>query len=365
MARCNLCHTTSKYISEALGVCLKCLRQRPEDALPRAMAAHHKSRTAFGFPAEPPRAAGGLLCNLCVNECRIPEKGIGSCGLRKNESGKLSGVTATKGKLSWYYDPLPTNCVGDWVCPAGTGAGYPKFAYCPGPETGYKNLAVFFHACTFNCLYCQNWHFRYETFVPQTTSVREFVTAVDDKTACICYFGGDPTAQLPFSIKASELALEKNKGRILRICWETNGSMNEKLLDRMIDLALESGGCIKFDLKAWDDNLHTALTGVTNKRAIANFTHAADKFEIRPVPPLLLASTLLVPGYIDQDEVANIAGFIASINPGIPYSLLAFHPQYYLPDLPSPSKDFAYRCQTIARQAGLERVKIGNIHLLE
>jgi len=64
-----------------------------------------------------------------------------------------------EGKLSWYHDPLPTNCVADWVCSGGTGAGYPKYAHCPGPELGYSNLAVFFHACTFNCLYCQNWHF--------------------------------------------------------------------------------------------------------------------------------------------------------------------------------------------------------------
>lgn len=115
---------------------------------------------------------------------------------------------------------------------------------CAGPEYGYKNLAVFFQACNFNCLYCQNWRFKTETFHPRRESVTILVSSVDNKTSCICYFGGDPTPQLPFALKASRLALEMNEGKILRICWETNGSMNESLLDRMLDLALRSGGSI-------------------------------------------------------------------------------------------------------------------------
>jgi len=83
-------------------------------------------------------------------------------------------ITADAGKLSWYHDPLPTNCVGDWVCAGGTGAGFPDYANCPGPERGYKNLAVFFHACSFNCLYCQNWQFRKETTYAYEKNENEF-----------------------------------------------------------------------------------------------------------------------------------------------------------------------------------------------
>jgi pyruvate formate lyase activating enzyme len=110
------------------------------------------------------------------------------CGLRKNEGGRLIGVSAIEGKFSWYHDPLPTNCVADWVCPGGTGAGYPRYAHAPGPECGYKNLAVFFSACNFNCLYCQNWHFKTETFRPRKESVASLVSSVDERTSCICYF---------------------------------------------------------------------------------------------------------------------------------------------------------------------------------
>ncbi|MBM4129058.1 MAG: radical SAM protein [Nitrospira sp.] len=364
MAQCKICNAVSISISEEIGVCLKCIREKPDEALPFAMQIQRKSRSAFGLPEEPPKCPDGLHCNICVNECIIAENGTGYCGLRKNEGGKLTGVSADEGKLSWYYDPLPTNCVADWACPGGTGAGYPEYAYCSGPERGYKNLAVFFHACTFNCLYCQNWHFRRETLKPHATSVERLVSDVDKKTSCICYFGGDPTPQLPFALKASRLALERNKDRILRICWETNGSMNETLLNQMIALSLPSGGCIKFDIKAWDENLHRALTGVTNKRTLENFSKVGRNIKERTIPPLLIASTLLVPGYIDEQEIRGIAKFIASIDPDIPYALLAFYPHFYMPDLPLTTKTLAMGCLRAAQEEGLKNVRLGNVHLL-
>lgn len=76
---------------------------------------------------------------------------------------------------------------------------------------------------------------------------------------------------------------------------ETNGSMHPGLLDEMTKLALSSAGCIKFDLKAWDDNFHMALTGNGNKRTLENFSRAGRKTSLRAVPPLLIANTLLVP----------------------------------------------------------------------
>jgi pyruvate formate lyase activating enzyme len=365
MNQCKLCHFASSSISKALGICLRCIRERPEEALSIAYQAHTTSRAAFGLPQEPPKAPGGIPCNICQNECRIPQGETGYCGLRKNKDGRLTGVTPEEGKLSWYYDALPTNCVGNWSCAGGTGAGYPKYACRPGPEYGYKNIAVFFHGCSFNCLYCQNWQFKKETLKPHTRYVHELVFSVDEETSCLCYFGGDPAPQLPFSIRASRRALEENKGRILRVCWETNGSMHPRLLDRIVKIALASGGCVKFDLKAWDENLHIALTGVSNKRTLENFERAGKRIDERPAPPLLIASTLLVPGYIDATEIRHIAGFIASVNPDIPYSLLAFQPCFSMEDLPLLSKKEALECLEAAKDTGLMNVRLGNVHLLK
>jgi pyruvate formate lyase activating enzyme len=259
---------------------------------------------------------------------------------------------------------LPTNCVADWVCPGGTGAGYPEFTYSDGPEYGYKNLAVFYQACSFDCLFCQNWHYRSLALRENKVRVESLVGAIDDRTSCVCFFGGDPTPQLPHSIRVARLALQRNQGRILRICWETNGSMHPALLKQAVEISLSSGGCIKVDLKAWDEGLHIALCGISNKRTLENFQLLAEYTRRRPSPPLLVASTLLVPGYVDRQEVSNLARFISSLNPDIPYSLLAFAPQFMMPDLPTTSRRHAEECLAEARAWGLRRVKVGNIHLL-
>lgn len=140
--------------------------------------------------------------------------------------------------------------------------------------------------------------------------------------------------------------------------------MDPRLLKRMTDLSWSSGGCIKFDLKTWNEDLHKALCGVGNRRTRENFGYVASRISERPYPPPLIASTLLVPGYIDEVEVREIARFIGSLDVKIPYTLLAFSPQFLMKDLPYTSRDLADRCLAVAREAGLKRVRIGNVHLL-
>ena len=193
-------------------------------------------------------------------------------------------------------------------------------------------------------------------------SARELAGWVDDKTSCICFFGGDPSPQMPHALETSRIAVENAKG-ILRICWESNGNMAHGLMEKAAALSLESGGTIKFDLKAWDENLHIALCGVSNKQTLRNFEWLAGFGKQRQVPPFLTASTLLIPGYVGVEEVESIASFIAGLDPNIPYSLLAFYPQFYMNDLPTTSKKEAMECMGAAKKY-MKRVRIGNIHLL-
>ncbi len=357
MAQCQVCNKASVTVARVLGICGQCLRSRFAEVAPQVFQVHARSRRPFALPEQPPAATDGVPCALCSQGCRIPKGSVGYCGLP-------AGRRKHEAIVSWYYDPLPTNCVADFVCPAGTGCGYPRYAYRPGPEFGYKNLAVFYEACSFNCLFCQNWHYRYGPARRRTLTAQQLANAVDERTACICFFGGDPTPQLPHSLETARIALERCHRRILRICWETNGNMHPKLLDRMVEIALHSGGCIKFDLKAWNESVHIALTGVSNRRTLENFERVAARIPERPEVPLLVASTLLVPGYVDVEEVREIARFLARLNPNIPYSLLAFHPDFLMDDLPPTSWEHMRQCYEAAKEAGLTKIHIGNRHLL-
>ncbi len=350
MRGCRLCHSERSTVASALGVCSACLKARLAEARPHIEAAHAAARREFDLPVQPPRHPNGVRCALCANECVIGEGERGYCGLRTARNGRLVHLAGTPaaGLLHWYRDPLPTNCVADWVCEGSR-------------QRGYHNLAVFYAACSADCLYCQNWHFReMSPETASTVSAQELAAAANSRTFCVCYFGGDPSPQMPHALAASRLLAERG----VRVCWETNGTMHPRLLDAAVAYSLRTGGCIKFDLKAFDEGVHLALTGISNRRTLENFARAGRRFDERPHPPLVVASTLLVPGYVDADQVGKIAQFIASINPAIPYALLAFAPNFYMPDLRCTSVRHAQDAEAAARAAGLTNVRVGNRHLL-
>lgn len=347
---CQVCSAREPYISRYLGVCPACIHRGDLEALRRALSAHARAREEFDLPTLPPHSARGKKCNLCVNECQIGEGQFGFCGLRTVRSGHLLHLAGTPahGLLRWYRDPLPTNCVADWVCEG-------------SHQIGYHNLAVFYASCTANCLFCQNWHFRrISAKRGKLISAEELASAANARTFCVCFFGGDPASQMPHALATSKILASRG----VRICWETNGSMHPKLLDVAVEYSLETGGCVKFDLKAWNDDLHRALTGISNRRTLENFARAASRAKERPEPPLVIASTLLIPGYVDVEEVRQIAAYIAGIDPNIPYALLAFAPSFFMTDLPCTSAEHASEAEAAAREAGLINVRIGNRHLL-
>ena len=351
---CAVCGQSHTLMAEVLGLCPDCARS--EAGIPQARLAHGHSRRLFALPESPPRAEEGVQCVLCGCECVIGEGKRGFCNLRTAQDGKLRHIAGTpkRGVLHWYRDPVPTNCVAAPFC-AGS-KGITGRHYLPK-----HNLSVFYNSCTLDCLFCQNWHFRVEDIERgEGMSAQALADCANAGTYCVCYFGGDPASQMPHALASAKILSDRG----VVICWETAGTANPRLMDRAVKLSLESGGCVKFDLKAYTEALHIALTGWSNRQTLANFTQAAGRFRERQDLPLVVASTLLVPGYVDAEEVGKIAAFIARQDPDIPYVLLGFTPHYLMPDLPPTSLQHAEAACQAAQDAGLHNVRIGNRHLL-
>jgi len=354
MATCRHCRTTKPKIAESLSYCPDCISRGSQAVMNSVKQVHHRVRKESGLPPETRANEDEPSCVICARNCRPARGEKGFCGLRENKDGNIvhhAGLPS-RGIAEYYFDPLPTNCVADWVCPAKNGS-----------HTGKKNLAVFYGACVLNCLFCQNWQYRSLTKrLSPALSADQLAEAVDSQTACICFFGGDPAPQAPHALSAARKALKKNPD--LRICWESSGAFSDLFFPRVMDLSYRSGGTVKFDLKAYNKNLYFALTGGDNTWMLKNFARCAE-FSRRQNITLAVASTLLVPGYITESEILDLASFIASHNPKTPYSLLGFHPQFQMKDLPVTSRKEAIACYNAARRAGLENVHLGNIHLLK
>jgi pyruvate formate lyase activating enzyme len=343
--RCQLCEN-EVMISKAMPYCPNCIRDRFGEIKEDILEIHGEARRAYGLPEKVPDNEQGVGCSLCVNKCSIGEGEFGYCGVRRNVGGRIVGPNKEWAYVDWYYDPLPTNCVADWVCRG-------------SDDHGYKNLAVFYGACTFDCLFCQNWHFRDRK---NKASTEDLVRAVDSLTGCVCYFGGDPT---PFAMHSLEAARQMSeKRRKPRICWETNGSVAPAYMKKWLGYALEYGGCIKIDLKAFDERLNIALCGSSNRNTKENIRLAAGYMGQREKPPVLVVSTLLIPGYVDETEISAMAEFISAIDKGIPWSFLGFHPHFRFDDMPCTSRTHAVMALMIADAHGIRNTHLGNVHLL-
>jgi pyruvate formate lyase activating enzyme len=370
--KCTICGRGEA--AKILGVCLACIRERPEEAMALIRKAHILAREPYPLPPEVPRSSdpGVRRCVLCSNECVIAPGEVGYCGVRKNWGDRIGSLFPGHGLLMTYEDLLPTNCCASWFCPG---------SLAP-PEDRKVNVAVFLYGCNFDCLFCQNESHRHLR-LPPLVSLDAFVSRVraNPKAECVCYFGGSPEPQLPFALRASKRMLDLDEGgggkdggdgvggedlessRRPRICWEMNGCGNPAIVKRAAKLSFRSGGIVKFDLKAFDENLSLALSGVSNRRAFENFEMIAKDLFKRRDAPVLTATTLLVPGYVDEAEVVGISEFIAGLSPEIPYSLLVFNPDFCMRDLPITPRSQAARCLEAARKH-LSRVYLGNKQML-
>ncbi len=344
MGKCDFCFKENENISKFLGVCKRCILEK-KDAMKKISRLHKLARVSFNLKGDVPKSKDGVLCKLCAHSCKIGKNEKGFCDLR---TGDETNKILDWGKFSFYYDPLPTNCVASFLCEKHIGSGY--------------NLAIFFHSCSFNCLYCQNWHWKILSLRNEIHTIDDVLKTLKDDTKCICFFGGDPGTQGDFALKLSEEALKIKPD--LRICWETNGFLSKKTAEKFFNLTIKTGGILKVDLKAFDENINIALTGFSNKKVLENIKYFAENSKgIKNYKPFMV-STLLVPGYVEEEEVSKIAYFLAELDPEIPYSILCFHPNHFMKDMPLLKREQVQKCIDKIEKAGLKNYNIGNKHLI-
>src|SRR5207244_1316719 len=94
----------------------------------------------------------------------------------------------------------------------------------------------------------------------------------------------------------------------------------------VLDYLRPWGDLYKVDLKGFDDKHYRKLGGVlaTVLETIQRLHHMGFWLEV---------VTLIVPGFNDTDaELRDIARFLVSVSPDIPWHVTAFHPDYTTTD---------------------------------
>lgn len=111
----------------------------------------------------------------------------------------------------------------------------------------------------------------------------------------------------------------------------------------------------KIDLKSFRDRSYRQLGGVLQ--------HVLDTIKmVYECGFWLEIVSLLVPGYNDSDEeIRDMARFIASVSPDIPWHVTAFHKDYKMTDPDNTPPSTLIRAAEIGHSEGLRYVYAGNI----
>ena len=242
--QCGRCRARSSSSRPPWGAASTASGTTSRRSWPRLARVHRGQPRALRAARAPARAQGGACAAAAARtRCRLAEGERGYCGARRREGAGSSGGTRPGPTASFYFDPLPTNCVAEWVCGATGATATPPSATSPGPEYGWRNLAVFYQSCSFNCLFCQNWHFKEEARRAKLTRARPSwpPRCVTIRPASASSAATPPRSS-PMPWSARGWPARRGPGRILRICFETAGRSSRKLLRQMADVAAGERG---------------------------------------------------------------------------------------------------------------------------
>ncbi len=274
-----------------------------------------------------------LTCFACGHRCLIREGRDGICRVRFNRGGKLF---------------VPANYAAGIQCdPTEKKPFYHVF---PG------SLAVTFGmlGCDYHCGYCQNW------ITSQALRDRRALARPNEIEAeDLIELGKKHCARLVVSsynepLITSEWAVQVFK-QAKQAGFTTGYVSNGNATPEVLDYIRPWTDLYKIDLKSFQDRNYRKLGGVLQNVLDTIKMVYEREFWMEVV-------TLIVPDFNDSDaELKEMADFLASVSPDIPWHVTAFHPDYKMKDPDYTPGRTLKRAADIGRAAGLNYVYAGNL----
>ena len=231
----------------------------------------------------------------------------------------------------------------------------------PAPPESYT---IFVAGCNFKCLGCQNWtisqfpdnQMPVDGYIEAEALGLESVKKLESPTGIlmgadrIFFSGGEPTIHLPFIERVVSEARRIRPG--LKVNFDTNGFMTEESLARVLSFTTS----LTFDIKAFHDDTMRAITGAPVGPVLRNAEIVAKtaseklwEFRIVAIPE------------INEDDIAPLCRFLASISKDLPVCFLAFRPNFVLDEHLGATRELMSRCVDLARGAGLRNVTFAGV----
>jgi len=276
---------------------------------------------------------GRLLCYACGHECKIPEGRPGVCRIRFNEGGRLMVPHGYVGGLA--CDPIEKK---------------PFFHAFPGRDA----LSFGMLGCDMRCSYCQNWITSQALRDEQAIANAHPINADELVDMALRYDAPVIASTYNEPLITSEWAVDvfrRANAKGLVGAYISNGNGTRRVLEYLRPHA----DLYKIDLKSFRDKPYRQLGGQLPhvKRTIEQCVELGFWVEI---------VTLVVPGLNDDEgELREMAEFLVSISPDIPWHVTAFHADYKMDDTASTTASQLRRAAEIGADAGLRFVYAGNL----
>lgn len=165
------------------------------------------------------------------------------------------------------------------------------------------------------------------------------------------FTGGDLACCFEFYVQLTEKIKARTKN--LHVLFETNGyGLTPKNLEILKNAGVDS---FWLDIKAYDNKVHKKLCGTDNNRIL----ELPD--EILKHGFQLEVLSLFIPGWVEKDQLCKIAELLVAVNPTIPFTLLAFFPEYKLVECRPPTVNEIAWTYLAIKDIGLKNIRIGNI----
>jgi pyruvate formate lyase activating enzyme len=276
---------------------------------------------------------GRVRCFACGHRCVVPPGRAGICRVRFNDGGTLRVPYGYVAALQ--LDPVEKK---------------PFFHALPGARA----LSFGMLGCDFHCGYCQNWLTSQALRDPEAIAPAEEIAACDVVALARRRGAQIVTSTYNEPLITSEWALavfREAKAAGLLCSYVSNGNGTEEVLEYLRPYV----SLYKVDLKGFRDRPYRDLGG-TLERVTWTIRALHEKgFWVEVV-------TLVVPGFNDsQEELRDIARFLVSVSPDVPWHVNAFHPDYRFEDRGSTSLHTLLRAAEIGREEGLHFVYAGNL----
>ena len=193
-----------------------------------------------------------------------------------------------------------------------------------GPDA--KNICLHFWGCNMSCRGCLCQKEIYDCHLEETKdAIFEERKKPAEKPVRFLDFNQvlDILKNLDFSqviFLGMEPTLDPELPKLAEALHKEFHSYNILLTNGLKLIPREHIDEVVVSIKAYRDDLHRDYTGVSNKEILGNFA------KLYSWGKRLRAESVLIPDYIDCDEIDLIAQFIAGVDKTIPYRIDAYFP---------------------------------------